>query len=64
MPIYEYRCPDCKKTKEVLQKIGALPPMCEPCQLSMHRQISRTSFVLKGGGWFADSYSSKQRGQQ
>jgi len=62
LPIYEYKCPECAQKAEVLQKVGASPPSCEKCKKAMERQISRTSFVLKGGGWFADSYSSEQRG--
>ena len=62
MPIYEYRCSSCDKKTELLQRFGASPPECDSCKVEMQRQISRTSFVLKGGGWFADSYSSEQRG--
>jgi predicted nucleic acid-binding Zn ribbon protein len=29
------------------------------CNQPTKRRVSRTSFILKGGGWFKDSYSSE-----
>ena len=58
MPIYEYICKKCNMTTEKLQRIEAKPPDCPMCNERMTKLISQTSFVLKGGGWFADSYSS------
>ena len=59
MPIYEYRCTTCKHTVETLQKHSDDPPQCPRCTDSppMKRQVSRTTFMLKGGGWAADGYS-------
>jgi putative FmdB family regulatory protein len=56
MPIYEYVCKPCEKNKEVLQGYGDPAPKCEKCQKEMKRQISQTSFQLKGGGWYKDGY--------
>ena len=28
----------------------------------MQRMVSRSSFVLKGGGWYSDLYSSTKKG--
>lgn len=61
MPIYEYLCTSCGEKLELLQKItDAAPDTCPSCKGSqtMTRQVSRTSFQLKGGGWYADLYSS------
>ncbi len=57
MPIYEYRCRKCGKVTEVMQKI-ADPPLrrCPKCSGRVQKLISRTSFQLKGGGWFAEGY--------
>ncbi len=69
MPIYEYRCLDCSEEFEVIQKVSARPlRRCRKCGGRLEKLISRTSFVLKGGGWYADGYSkgsspAKGRGQ-
>ncbi len=61
MPIYEYICDDCKKVTEAMQKITA-PPLttCPQCSGNLRKLVSNTSFVLKGGGWYKDGYSSTQ----
>ncbi len=60
MPIYEYACEKCESEFEVAQRITDDPikscPRCKSRQIK--RLISRTSFVLKGGGWYSDLYSS------
>ena len=58
MPTYEYEC-----TKghhfETTQRITD-PPLqrCEICRSKVRRLISATNFILKGGGWYGDGYSS------
>lgn len=64
MPIYEYRCEQCDNTIDVLQKVSDPPPAtCAQCgaEHSLKRKVSRTSFVLKGGGWYADLYGSPKK---
>ncbi|MFP6579777.1 MAG: zinc ribbon domain-containing protein [Myxococcota bacterium] len=60
MPIYEYRCDKCEHEFEREQRITADPvKTCPACRSRrVKRLISRTSFVLKGGGWYSDLYSS------
>ena len=64
MPIYEYQCSACGKTHDVIQKMND-PGLgtCESCHAAgtLSRVVSRTSFVLKGGGWYSDLYSSKKK---
>ncbi len=58
MPIYEYRCLDCGEEFEVIQKVSARPlRKCRRCGGRLEKLVSRTSFVLKGGGWYADGYA-------
>ena len=59
MPIYEYRCDACSYEFEAVQKITELPlQTCERCRTdAAKRKVSRSSFVLKGGGWYSDGYS-------
>ena len=58
MPIYEYRCKSCKKVIEVIQRFND-PPLrkCRACSGRLEKLISRTSFQLKGGGWYASGYA-------
>jgi putative FmdB family regulatory protein len=60
MPIYEYACEKCESEFEVEQRITDDPiKSCPRCKSrKIKRLISRTSFVLKGGGWYSDLYSS------
>jgi putative FmdB family regulatory protein len=61
MPVYEYLCKACGHEFEREQRISEDPiKKCPSCgALKAVRQISRTSFVLKGGGWYSDLYGSK-----
>lgn len=60
MPTYEYVCTDCQSHWEEVQKISDDPiQTCPKCGKSTaKRQISGGNFILKGGGWYADLYSS------
>jgi len=57
MPIYEYGCDKCQKIHEVTQKISDAPlSQCPDCKGNLKKLISRTSFQLKGSGWYATDY--------
>jgi len=63
MPTYEYGCPSCGHQWEEVQRITE--PATEKCPkcslLTAHRLISGgTNFILKGGGWYSDLYSSSK----
>jgi putative FmdB family regulatory protein len=67
MPIYEYTCSKCHKLSDVLQKLSDPPPQrCPACgaEDTLTRVVSRTSFVLKGGGWGADLYGSPKKASE
>lgn len=59
MPVYEYQCQSCQHEFEARQKFSD-PPLteCPVCKGEVRKQISRTGFALKGGGWYQQSYSS------
>lgn len=61
MPIYEYKCNDCGKEFEVMQKFSDQPlKACVHCSgKKVEKLISKSSFVLKGGGWGATNYTKK-----
>lgn len=57
MPLYEYQCEACDKVLEVMQKFSDAPlAECPDCQGKVSKLISRTSFALKGNGWYTTDY--------
>ena len=61
MPIYEYECLNCGKQCEVIQKYSDEPlNICTECGGHMHKMVSRTSFILKGTGWYVTDYAGKK----
>ncbi len=64
MPIYEYLCSKCGKKNEVLQKFNdPTPEQCDSCgaRKTLNRLVSRSSFQLRGGGWYSDLYASTKK---
>jgi putative FmdB family regulatory protein len=65
MPTYEYGCEACGNEWEEVQRITEPPrEVCPKCgKTAAHRLISAgTNFILKGGGWYSDLYSSPKGG--
>lgn len=61
MPTYEYACRTCGHAWEAVQRISEDPlKECPSCKKqTAERQISvGAGFILKGGGWYSDLYSS------
>jgi len=60
VPIYEYVCEACGRLTEVMQKVNdPAPAACPECGAAkLAKLVSRTTFQLKGGGWYSDLYSS------
>lgn len=66
MPIYEYQCMKCRNEFEAMQKFSDSPlKKCPSCGGAVKRLISRSSFQLKGSGWYVTDYAKKgsDRGQ-
>lgn len=61
MPIYEYRCEACGELQEAIQKMSDPPlRLCKSCgKEALERLLSKTSFVLKGSGWYVTDYKSR-----
>lgn len=63
MPTYSYKCETCGGEFDAVQSIKD-PPLDEcptktdtgGCKGHPKRLISRTTFVLNGGGWAKDGY--------
>ena len=60
MPTYEYVCKTCGNSWEASQRISEAPlTECPKChEQTAQRLISGGNFILKGGGWYSDLYSS------
>ncbi len=59
MPVYEYECSACQKVFEIQQKMADDPlKNCPECDGVVKKLMSMSSFQLKGGGWYADGYTS------
>src|SRR5207249_8612091 len=62
VPTYEYECRRCPRVFEVRQRISeAALETCEQCGGPIHRLLSPTPFILKGGGWYVTDYPSEAR---
>jgi putative FmdB family regulatory protein len=59
MPIYEFRCQRCDTVFEQILSIhSGGKSTCPACGKPARRLISRSSFQLKGSGWYATDYKS------
>ena len=65
MPTYEYECTKGHQF-EIEQRITDEPlTRCQSCRSKVTRLISASTFILKGGGWYADGYgTSKAKGSE
>ena len=60
MPIYEYRCLKCNQEFEAMQKFSDSPlKACPSCGGAVKKLVSRSSFQLKGSGWYLTDYAKK-----
>lgn len=62
MPIYEYQCPKCGRVFEEWVKASEAhrEEPCPACGTPSPRILSRTSFVLKGEGWYVSDYGYRK----
>jgi putative FmdB family regulatory protein len=58
MPIYEIKCPKGKVTERLVRP-GTEEIECPKCHKKAKKIMSVCTFVLQGGGWFADGYSRR-----
>lgn len=60
MPLYEYRCLSCGRTREVLQKMNDAPlTICPDCSGELKRLVSAPAVQFKGTGWYVTDYAKK-----
>jgi putative FmdB family regulatory protein len=61
MPTYEYLCTVCNHEFECEQSIKDDPlEECPKCMVAGLKRVinNQSGFILKGGGWYSDLYSS------
>lgn len=63
MPIYEFKCPNGTITEKFV-KMGTKAIRCPKCHKKADKIVSMCTFHLKGGGWYADGYSSTKGGKR
>jgi len=62
MPLYEYECKQCKRRTEKIQKFSDAPlTVCPHCGGPLEQLIHAPAVSFKGGGWYADLYSSSKK---
>lgn len=59
--IKEYKCDTCGNVVEVWERFDKVPEKCPLCSGIMKRIISKTTFHLKGYGWYATEYGSNRQ---
>ena len=58
MPFYSYKCPSCKKEKEVLQGMNDKPPICDGVKMErLFKSVGKPRF--KGSGFYETDYKKK-----
>jgi putative FmdB family regulatory protein len=61
MPVYEYRCADCKRHFEIKQSFNDTAlTVCPNCGSRIHRVIQAAGIVFKGSGFYVTDSKSKQ----
>ncbi|UCH21384.1 MAG: zinc ribbon domain-containing protein [Deltaproteobacteria bacterium] len=63
MPVYEFECPEGTIT-EKLVGMDTKQINCPNCGQRAKKIMSPCTFELKGGGWYADGYSSTKKTTQ
>jgi putative FmdB family regulatory protein len=59
MPLYEYKCTNCHKHTEKIQKFSDPEiTVCPHCNGHLERVLSAPAVSFKGGGWYADGYGN------
>ena len=60
MPIHEYQCRKCEAVVERIEGTHDKPMRkCSSCGGKVDQMISSSAFVLKGTGWYASDYGTK-----
>lgn len=60
MPLYEYKCQDCGRHLEIIQKFSDDPlKECPECRGALEKVVSAPAVHFKGSGWYITDYARK-----
>jgi putative FmdB family regulatory protein len=63
MPTYVYRCNDCQRQIERIQKFSDDPlTTCPACGGSLKRLLFPPAIIFKGSGWYSTDYGKSSSG--
>jgi len=63
MPTYVYRCRDCQRDTEIVQRFNEAPlRICPHCGGSLQRLLFPPAIIFKGSGWYATDHKSPSGG--
>jgi len=58
MPIYSYKCSNCGKIFDKMQKVDATDKVyCKDCMVEAFRVFSPVGIIFKGSGFYTTDYS-------
>ena len=62
MPVYEYKCPNCKRVFENYESLHEKNDgfVCKHCHIKCKKLISLTSFILEGKDWPSKEFKNKK----
>ncbi len=59
MPLYDYSCEKCGKRFELMRSMSDNSQVtCPDCASVCKKNVTTTSFMLKGTGWYKTDYTS------
>jgi putative FmdB family regulatory protein len=63
MPIYEYRCENCRHEMEKIQRFSDAPLTdCPSCgKPNLKKLMSTAAFQLKGAGWYETDFKHSKK---
>ncbi|MDR7523123.1 MAG: zinc ribbon domain-containing protein [Armatimonadota bacterium] len=56
MPVYEYRCAECRHTFEQYQSVGEPAPACPVCGSPSRKVYASVGLIFKGSGFHITDY--------
>ncbi len=61
MPTYDYKCPKCNRTYEVIAKCAdeGRETKCVYCFVDLVKQVSKPAVHFKGSGFYETDYKNK-----
>ncbi|MDR7480980.1 MAG: zinc ribbon domain-containing protein [Armatimonadota bacterium] len=61
MPVYEYRCRQCRHQFEQVQPVGQPAPVCPRCGGETRKVYSSVGLIFKGSGFHTTDYRKPAR---